>query len=250
MNTFRAELIKLRTIRTPWILAFFALAFPLAITLLTMLLIKPLDIGRGTLPEVLTGTAMVTAILVGVIGVLSITNDYNYHTIRPTFAATPRRVEVMIAKLLTTGLVAVILMAIVVVVGWLGGVALAGSEDVDISLNDLPGIKPALIGLVLLAVGYCLIGLGLGALLRNQGGTISLLVIFPFIAENIIHGLLRLANLDGIANHLPFRSGIAMATVNPEENLEISRISAGLVFGIFAVVVFALGTLAVDRRDA
>ena len=250
MNVLRSELIKLRTIRAPFVLAFFALAFPLTITLLTMALIKPYDISRDTLPEVITNTAMVSAVLIGIIAVLAITNDYNYNTIRPTFAATPSRPKVMVAKLLATVIWAVAIIVVVIGVGWFGGAALADNENVKVSLDDLPGTKPALIGLVPLVIGYCLIGLGLGALVRSQAGAISLLAIFPLVAEGIIWGLLRLVKLRTIANHLPFRSGMAMASVDPHDNLEISRISGGLVFGTFAVVIFVLGILAVDKRDA
>jgi len=250
MNTIRSEFIKLRTIRSPWILTIVAVGFPLLVAFLSLALMRVYDVNLDTLPAILIGTSMVSVLLVGVIGVLSITNDFNYNTIRPTFAATPNRNTVYLAKAAVVAAWAAAIQGLILVVGWGLGALIADSRDITISLSDVDTTTPAFIGLMFLAIGYGLIGVGLGAILRSQAGSISVLAVFPVVAEPLIVGLLNIANLEGVARHLPFRSGFAMVQLDPKNDLDISRISGAVGFWIFVIVIVALGAVVLNRRDA
>ena len=73
------------------------------------------------------------------------------------------------------------------------------------------------------------------------------MVVWPVIVESIIKGL-----LPRIGKWLPFNAGSQLtntdATINHNEAL--SPRAGGLVFLVFALVLLAVGTALVSRRDA
>ena len=91
MSIVRSEWLKLRTVRSNVTLAIVAILLPLAITLLTAVFIKIRDVDDSTIPAVLLGSGTMSVLLMGVVGVLVITQEYSQGTIRLTFAATPHR---------------------------------------------------------------------------------------------------------------------------------------------------------------
>ena len=108
---------------------------------------------------------------------------------------------------------------------------------------------PALIGVVLLAVGLSLLGYGLGLLLRNTAATICLLLLWPLIAEGLIAGLLTAVDAEGAVALLPYSSGFNMAVVDIDPDA-FSRVGGGLYFFAWVAVILVLGIVATRRRDA
>ena len=116
IDALRSEWIKLRTILMNWILIAIAVAFPPIVCILTTALQKEDDITSENVVGLVSGTSVVTALLLGVIGATAITGEFGFGTIRPTFAACPRRHTVVIAKAIVTAVVAVLAETVVVVV--------------------------------------------------------------------------------------------------------------------------------------
>ena len=157
INVLRSEWIKLRTVRMNWILGILAFAFPLIITLLTAFFSgDDSDFDARSLLEVLTGTSVVSSLLLGVIAAASITGEFGFGTIRPTFAAVPRRMRVIIGKGIVAGAFAMTVMAIVVLIGVFVGRPLAEGQGATIDFGRYSDSVPALLGTVLLA---CLMSL-------------------------------------------------------------------------------------------
>jgi ABC-2 type transport system permease protein len=100
---------------------------------------------------------------------------------------------------------------------------------------------------VVLFALYGLVGLGVGSIIRATAGAITLVVVWPVIIESIINSV-----LPKIGKWLPFNAGSQLtntdATINHSEAL--SPRAGGLVFLIFALVLLAVGTALVSRRDA
>lgn len=255
INLLRSEWIKLRTVTMNWVLGIIAVAFPLLITLLTAFFASG-DDGDGSgldtegLISVLTGTTVVAALLCGVIAAASITSEFGFGTIRPTFAATPRRLRVITAKGVVVVAATTALAVFVQFIGWFVGSAIADSQGAAIDLADVPTGVPAMIGAVVLTALMSLAGYALGLLTRSTPVAVSILIVWPLIAEGLIAQLLVLASSnDSIPNWMPFQSGIRMVVVGSVE-LGPSRAVAGIYFGLFALALAALGAWAVDRRDA
>ena len=106
INTIRSEWIKLRTVRMNIVLFILAVAFPVTVSVLVSSLANIRDLKTSDVAGLVTGSSVVTALLLGVVGAVSISAEFAHGTIRPTFAATPKRMRVLIAKATVTALFA------------------------------------------------------------------------------------------------------------------------------------------------
>jgi len=252
-NLVRAEWIKLRTVTMNWVLGIIAVAFPLVVTLLTAALAGGNDsdgLDTEGLISVLAGTTVVCALLCGVIAAASITSEFGFGTIRPTFAATPRRSMVVAAKGLVVVAATTVLGAVVMLAGWFIGGALATSQDSTIDLAEVPTGLPTMVGAVVLVALMSLAGYGLGLITRSTPVAVSVLIVWPLIAEGLIGQLLVLIfSSDTIASWMPFQAGIRLAVVDLFDDGP-SRLASGVYFGAVALALVAVGGWMVNRRDA
>ena len=261
IGLLRAEWIKLRTVTMNWVLGIIALAFPLVVTLLTAALtdneVNEVSDGRVVggldtegLISVLTGTTVVSALLCGVIAAASITSEFGFGTIRPTFAATPQRTRVIIAKGLVVCAATTVLATVVQIVGWFVGSALATGQGATIDLDEVPTGLPAMVGVVVLTALMSLAGYGLGLIVRSTPAAVSILIVWPLIAEGLVGQLLVLAfSSDTIASWMPFQAGIRLAIVDLFDDGP-GRLTSGVYFGAVALVLAVVGGALVNRRDA
>jgi ABC-2 type transport system permease protein len=252
LNTLRSEWIKLRTIRMNHVLAILAIAFPLVITVLTTLLINdPTDMDARDLTELVTGTSVITGMLLGVIGAASITGEFGFGTIRPTFAATPKRMRVVIAKGIVTVLVALVVEAAVVATSYGVGSAILTSRDVSLDLGAADGARAAMLGVVLFAAIVSLLGFGLGLVMRSTPASVAVLILWPLVAEGLIGAVLATAGVEHPFKWLPYNAGINLGNPGAESDAEsLGRVVGGLYFFGVTAVVTALGALITNRRDA
>jgi hypothetical protein len=97
-----------------------------------------------------------------------------------------------------------------------------------------------------------MIGLGLGMIARHSAGAISGLLVWWFVAEN----LLRTFTSPSIGHFLPFDAGYR--TLGVGSNFDTPEILAAalrrpqyaLIFASYAVLALAAGTILVNRRNA
>jgi len=104
----KAEMLKVRSTRTTLGLVAGMIGLILLIVVLTGLLTHPDGLTSRHDQRGLLAPGAVALIFSGLAGVLLMTSEYRYGTIRPTFLFTPRRANVLLAKLtagLLTGLV-------------------------------------------------------------------------------------------------------------------------------------------------
>ena len=147
----RSEWLKLRTVRSNITMTCFAVALPLAITLLTMAFIGVDSVDDATVSAVLLGSGSLSVLLFGIIGVLAITQEYSQGTIRLTLAANPRRTRVFIAKAIVLSLLSAGLTAVIVLVGNTAGEAILDSRGAVGKLAN-GDMGQAYLGLIALSV--------------------------------------------------------------------------------------------------
>jgi ABC-2 type transport system permease protein len=244
IEAIRSEWIKVSTIRVTWVLVLAAIAFPLLITVLTAVFSEDPPDGSD-LAGLVAGLTIVSAMLLGVVSSLGITNEFSHGTIRPTFAAMPDRLRPLLAKPIVQVTLAVVVTVGIVVGGWLGGSALAEGAQ---SLDD-DGATAALVGVVLLAIGLTLLGYGLGLLIRNSAATICLLLLWPLIAEGLVAGLLSAVGFENAIQFLPYSAGFNMAVTDPDPEA-FGRVTGGLYFFAWVIAIVVLGFVSARRRDA
>jgi hypothetical protein len=188
----RAELLKLRTVALPFWLLLTTLGFVLLSVLATVLTAgmdgAPLQRDDPELLARAVASASAGNVILLVLGILALTQEFRFGTATPSFLVTPRRGSVLAAKLVAIALAGLVFALISIVfalgVSWLL-IELRG----DALVFDSTVVE------VLLGVGLCLllygpIGVGVGALIRNQIAAVVAALAWTFIAEQLLVALL------------------------------------------------------------
>ena len=250
INTIRSEWIKLRTVRMNFVLFVLAVAFPVVVSVLVASLASIDDLKVDDVVGLVTGSSVVTALLLGVVGAVSISAEFAHGTIRPTFAATPKRMRVLISKAVVIALFAAVAEALVVVFCYAVSSAIVSSRGAHLSLSDQPEARSALIGIVVFAVIVSLLGFGIGMVIRNTPAAVAVLILWPLVVENIILAILSAAGVHNPQKFLPYISGFGLGNPNAPTSESLSRVAGGLYFGAVTAVVAMAGALITARRDA
>jgi ABC-type transport system involved in multi-copper enzyme maturation permease subunit len=183
----------------------------------------------------------------GVLGVLIITGEYSTGMIRATLAAVPKRIPVLWAKALVYGTTCLVLSLVSVLLAFFLGQASLSSKDIEASFGD-PNVARVVIGAALYLTGVGLLGLALGALLRNTAGAISALFGLLFVVPVVVHFLPASWN-DAIAKYLPSNAGQVVMDLHPGPE-QLGPWTGLLVFFLYAAVLLVLAGVSLVRRDA
>jgi ABC-2 type transport system permease protein len=241
----RAELAKLRTVRLFYgvaaaMAAFGALTVVANVTSAGQQGAPPLS--ADDLPAVVGAPATMLAGAALLLGILGMAGEFRHHTITQSFLATPDRGRVVAAKLAAYSLagiaVAVLTLAVTMAVAlpWLSAKGLA--------VSVLDGELGRALAGTLLAAGLCgLLGVGVGALVRNQVAALVGVLVWVVVVEGL---LLNLLNAPSLGKWLP--SAVAAALTNPGGD-HLSRETAGLLFAAYGLGSALVGTRFVVRRD-
>lgn len=211
------------------------------------------------LPAILYSTATsVGYVFPLLVGTLMVTAEFRHKTLTPTFLATPRRGVVLAAKLA----VGVVMGALLGAVGIVASVGISAvflaARGLDTALGDSD--TWALIGRMLLAsVLWALIGIGVGALVRNQVGAIVGVLVFTQFLEPVARAAASFVDgLDAVTRYLPGAASDALvgasvftAAAAPGTGAAdaLEWWAGGLVLLAYAVVAVVLGHLLSWRRD-
>jgi ABC-2 type transport system permease protein len=186
-------------------------------------------------------------LVVCVLGVLVITNEYSSGTIRATLLAVPRRTPVLAAK-------AAVFFVVVFVVGELAALpsffigAAILHHRVAVSLGD-PGVLRAMIGSGLYLAVLGVFALALGALIRHTAGAITGIIGFVLVLAPLTQ-LLPGSVGRHLNAYLPSEAGALV--VSPRQG-PTDLLTPWQGFGVFCVWTAALLLLAMyalERRDA
>ena len=244
----RAEVRKLLTTQV-W---FWLVLLALGLTVLVSCLFSGFSqVEDGGVPiEALLNAAISFATLIAaVLGVIGITGEYRHLTATPTFLSVPRRGTVVVSKLLVhlvTGLLLGLLCvaAVVAVAGpWLS----ARGFEVDFGASSARRI---MVGGILTVAIYGIIGVGVGALLRNQVAAVVGIVIYLFVAEPILSAIPKVQEA---YPYLPGGAASALtATSDPNVQSPVDLLEpwqGGLLLLAYGLVFAILGSWLTVRRD-
>jgi len=186
-------------------------------------------------------------IAVGVLGVLLVTSEYATGLVRTTFAAVPRRLPTLWGKavLLAGTITAVSLPA--AFAAFAGGQSILARQHLSVPLGE-PGVTRAVAGSALYLAAVGLLGLGLGALIRNAAGGIAalfgLLYGLPLAA-----GFLPGSMAADVSKYLPSDAGQAVTTVRPDPTM-LQPWTGFAVLCAYAAVLLAISAMRMRRGDA
>ncbi|MGH3352024.1 MAG: hypothetical protein ACRDPS_15255 [Nocardioides sp.] len=198
--------------------------------------------GQQTLFSVASGGANTLAAVLAAIG---ITGEFRHRTATATFLTTPRRGKIVAAKLVTYAVVgggyatACLLTVAAIAWPWLH------ARDIDLMLfgNGLPGTYAGVVADVII---FAVIGIGLGALLRNQVATVVGLLVYRFVAEPILTAVPATSEWTA---YLPGSASAALTQVSLSTQNYLDPWLGGLVLAGYGLLLAAVGSLVSMRRD-
>lgn len=184
----KAELLKVRSTRTTTGLLLGMIALILLFTLLTGLLTKPSALSATEEQRTFLSLVDLAGLFSALAGALLVASEYRYGTICPTMLFTPDRSRVLAAKGLA-GIVAGLAFGIVgTAIGWAVAYTIISGRGIPFALSTGDSALLVLGGLGSVAL-WGAIGVGVGAILRNQVGTIITLLAWAFIVAPLLFGL-------------------------------------------------------------
>jgi ABC-2 type transport system permease protein len=200
-------------------------------------------VGTPDYEQLALGVSANATVLFIVLGIIGTTQEYRHRTATPTFLASPHRGRVVIAKLVAHALAAIPMALVVIAVDVLVVTVYAGARGEAPSLagDNLRVLAGAGAALVI----YTVIGVGVGALIRNQVGAIVGVLVYLFVVESLIQAI---PAISGAYKWLPGGALQAMtATLSGPELL--SPWQGGLVLLGYGLAAAVLGTMLAVRRD-
>ena len=163
-------------------------------------------------------------------GVLLVTSEYRYGTIRPTILFNPARSQVLTAKLVAGTLAGLVFGVLGEAIGWAIGYAILNGRGITIALSSsdvLLLVLGALAGVAL----WGAIGTALGTIIRNQVGGVITLLAWGFVVDNLLFGL-----VPSVGRFMPTRGGRA----DRPQDAASALASAGAIILIAWAVVLAV----------
>jgi ABC-2 type transport system permease protein len=253
-DVLASEWIKLRSVRSTYLVLLFAAAAAVGIgylvahadathwprmTAAARAAFDPVD-------DSFTGLGL-AQLAFGALGVLAICSEYTTGLIRTTFAAVPRRRAVIAAKAAVVGVVTLLAGELIAFVTFFTGQWALSAQHLNVTLAHPGALRGVLAAGFYLAV-MAWVGMGLGVVIRHTVGAITAMVAVVFLLSEIVNAL-----------PTPWDTRIGRFTLNLAGQQTIVQhphagyFSAGLSFLIvaaYAAAAIAAAAFVITRRDA
>jgi hypothetical protein len=233
--------LKIRSTRTTVGLVLGMVCLILLFSLLSGLLTKAPDLVDTDDQRALLGVGGFAGVFSALAGIMLVTSEYRYGTIRPTFLFTPRRFRVLRAKLAAGVLAGVVFGIAGEALGFGIGYACLTGRGIDFALDDRQTALLVL-GTVAGTAIWGGIGVALGAILRTQVGAIIGLLAWGFVAENLLF-----AFVPGIGRFGPIHAQDALVGLTTKHLLPAAP--GGVILVAWAVALSLAGITLAARRD-
>jgi ABC-2 type transport system permease protein len=241
-DQLRSELLKLRTTRTAAVLLLAMVALALLGVIAEGLSPTPAELAQQDEQRMLFGSAATNAVLFATfVGLLAVTNEFRYGTIRPTLLFEPRRRVVLAAKLAAAALAGILFAVICVAVSFGAGLAILAARDVDVALTGVHTLT-LVFGTVAASALSAMLGVTVGALIRNQVGAIVALFAYVLAVDAVLF-----AAVPSVGRYLPSQANNALAGL-PDEHLLAPGLGAAVALA-WTLAFVAVATLRNDRSD-
>jgi ABC-2 type transport system permease protein len=237
----KAELLKIRSTRATLGLIAAMLALVLLLVLLTGLLSKTGVLAGKDTQRNLLGVGGVAALFAALAGLLVVTGEYRHGTIRPTFLFTPRRPRVLGAKLAASMVTGLAFGVVAEAIGFAVGAVILASRGVPFALSGGEATQ-LVVGTIVGVVLWGGLGVGLGAILRNQVAAVIGLLAWVFVIENLVFGL-----APSVGRYGPEQAANALTGLTTAHLL--SPVAGGAVLIAWVAALVAAGGVLTVRRD-
>jgi ABC-2 type transport system permease protein len=246
IRLIRAEFTKLRTTRVIYgmaaaMAAFGVLTVVVGATAAGQQGNPPLS--ADSLPMLVAGPVVLLAGAALLLGILGMTGEFRHQTVTQTFLVSPDRGRVVAAKLVAYPLAGIALALATLAVTAAVGAGWLAAKGITPSLLDAR--LGRVVGVALLGAGLCgLVGVGVGALIRNQVAALVGTLVWVLVVEGLLVSLL---NAPTLGKWLP--SAAATAAITSPGGAHLSRLGGTLLLAAYALAFALVGTRLVVRRD-
>ena len=262
-----SEWIKLRSIRSTWwcfaILLVLTVGFSALLSAALSFDTPPTgESAQSFAVQSVTISTAFGSLVISVLGVLIISDEYGSGMIRSTLTAVPTRTPALVAKALVFAIATFVVAAVSFGISIPLSVALLSGKGIETDLGD-PKYWLALLGGVVYLTLVGLIAFSLGAIIRNTAGSVAValgLVLAAPIVLNIVSALTQLVWLRNIEMLLPSAAGTTLASYPTDSAAEgiptteglwvFEPWQAALVLVAWVVVLFTTAAVLLKRRDA
>jgi ABC-2 type transport system permease protein len=242
----RAELFKQGSTRTS-----LGLAVGMAGLVAFAVLVHGLGVGTENadtaseqLTVVLGPGELLGVLFAALLGAMSVTTEIRHGTIRPTFLVTPWRSRVITAKAATSILTGAGFGLVASAVAAAAGTAALQARGIDVLLDS--GDYALLIaGGAAAAALWAAIGVGVGAVVRNQVPALISVCVWLLFVETLLLG--DAANLSDVARFLPGAAAQGLSGQDPGTLL--APAAALALLPLYAAAAVIVGSRATSRRD-
>jgi ABC-2 type transport system permease protein len=234
------EILKLRTIRSPWILL---VAAQLVIVAGAA---GPFATGDRTDPAIARAGAAhlgLTALFTLVLGILAVAGEHRHRTITDTYLTRPRRSDVLTAKLVVYTGAGVGFGLVGAVTAVAATAVAAAATGVTVDWSD-PDLWRTVAGGVLWNISFAALGVALGALLPNPIGAITGALAWFALVEGVVAQLVG----STASQWLPFAAGAALGAL-PTAADQLPQLGAAALLGGYVLVLAGAALAVTNRRD-
>jgi ABC-type transport system involved in multi-copper enzyme maturation permease subunit len=267
IRLLRSEFLKIRTTRTVyWLLVLTAVLAAVITALFTLFQViseTPVPLGTIEGQRAIFGnlaTQSGAQIVMLCLGVLSLGAEFRHGTITSTLLGTPRRARVVLAKLATVVLVGLVFAVVAIVVALAVYLIWMRIKGETVTLTG--DIGRILVGNALVLVLYGAIGMGVGALIRNQIVAIIVAILYAWILDGLVAlavNAVKPLRDAGVAGYLPGQAAAGLQWA-PEPVAQegvpaftqihyLPQWAGGLVLVAWALVFCLLGIRLALSRD-
>jgi ABC-2 type transport system permease protein len=240
-NQLFAEIRKMRSTRTNLGLLAGMVVLILLSVLLGGLISKPAELTSVGDQYMLLSTGTAGALFAALIGVMAITSEFRHGTIRPTFVVTPGRMRVLGAKVLASLLMGIVFGFVAIGLSFGIGYAILSGRGISLALGG-GDILWLVFGTPAITAAWAALGVGVGALVRNQVAAVIGLIVWAMVIDNLLRGL-----VPRIGGYTPV--GASAAVVSDPSDYVLSLASGGSLLVAYVALALAAGAVLLGRRD-
>lgn len=253
MTLLAVERIKLFSTRSPWWCMLLALSMTAGISA-----IIAASWDGSPIPVIATAfTHTFGLYVIMVMAALAVTTEYRFGTIKSTFQAVPDRISPMIAKAVVVVLLAALVGEAASFGSW-GLSWLLADDNSQLALDSANDWRHVA-GVGLVYAAGALLALGVGSLVRQTAGAVSIILVFALVVESVVGFIPNIG--DDIQKWMPFAVANKFILGEPDASSipegagpptvgELSPWGSLAYFAAIAIAVYVISLVVVKRRDA
>lgn len=251
MNTIRSEWLKLRSVRSTWIVVAATVASGVALGVLgvsDVLGLPPSALPAGFDPTAASLKGFLFAqLVIGMLGALAVTSEYGTGTITTSLAVVPSRSRLLGAKTVVVAGVAAVTAAFTTGISFTVAQLLLYGAGLPAVGPGTPGVLGALAAATLYLTLVALIGVAIGVLTRSSTSSLAVLVGALLLVPALAPGLPGVVG-DVFARYWPITAGQATYAVVPVDG-QVAPGPGLLILAAAVAVVTAAGHHVLRTRD-